>query len=56
MSRRKLGSRPQHLSAMQGKLDLRQLYSHLNDKTQHIFTENRIWIMWDSENKSMSNQ
>jgi len=39
MSRRKLGSRPQHLSAMQGKLDSRQLHSHLHEKTQHMHGE-----------------
>lgn len=39
MSRRKLGSRPQHLSAMHGKLDSRQLHSHLNEKTQYMHGE-----------------
>lgn len=42
MSRRKLGSRPQHLSAMQGKLDLRKLSPLLNAKPQYIYGEPSI--------------
>lgn len=45
MSRRKLGSRPQHLSVMQGTLDLKHLYLYLNDKTCYVCMERCVFIM-----------